>query len=276
MPGTLIVCATPIGNLGDLSARLADTLGNADVIYAEDTRRTAKLLNHLGLSTPMKSFFAGNEKVRLNELAEELSSGHTVALVSDAGTPVVSDPGASAVATAVRVGAVVTAIPGPSAVTTALAASGFNGDRFVFAGFLPRKGKDRSAAIEEVVGERRTIVLFAAPSRVDRDLSDLAVACQPERRVVVARELTKLHEELWRGSIHDAAIEFSTPGRAKGEFTIVIDGAEPVRASMEDAITAANSLIGDGSSTSDAVREVASTYGVSRRELYDRVLAERR
>jgi 16S rRNA (cytidine1402-2'-O)-methyltransferase len=272
MPGTLIVCATPIGNLGDVSSRLAEALGRSDVIYAEDTRRTGVLLSHLGVTTPMRSFFTGNERSRLDEMRSDLQEGRTVALVSDAGTPVISDPGASAVALAVASGATVTAIPGPSAVTLAIAMSGFDGDRFVFDGFLPRKGRERGAALSAIASEMRTVVLFASPHRVADDLVDLASACGGDRRVVVARELTKLHEEAWHGSLAEAAAEFAGPDRRRGEFTLVVEGAPAAEASIDDAVDLARGLIADGASTSDAVREAAGAVGVSRREVYDRIL----
>lgn len=270
-----MLCATPIGNLGDVSKRLTETLQNADLVLAEDTRRTAKLLNHLGITTPMRSFFAGNQQTRLGELREHLGEGKTVALVSDAGMPVVSDPGASAVVAAVEVGATVTAIPGPSAVGTALAVSGFDGDRFVFEGFLPRKGGDRKAAIGRIAGDERTTVFFAAPSRVAKDLNDLADSVRSTRRIVVARELTKIHEEVWRGTVPGAAVEFDSTERARGEFTVVVEGSDRPEPNIEDAVGAATALIGEGTSTSDAVRSTADAFGVSRRELYDRVLRSR-
>lgn len=242
------------------------------MILAEDTRRTSTLLHHLGITTPTRSFFAGNERRRLEDLAELLTDGADVALVSDAGMPGISDPGASAVEVAVRVGAVVTAIPGPSAVTMALAVSGFDADRFVFAGFLPRKGRARKEELASIGGESRTVVLFAAPSRVDDDLADLAVACGDDRRIVVARELTKLHEELWRGTLRQATDEFSAPDRRRGEFTIVLSGATRPPPSVEEAVEAALSMIADGMSKSDAVRNAASMFGVSKRAVYGRVL----
>ena len=274
MPGRLVMCATPIGNLGDVSSRLADTLREADVVFAEDTRRTATLLADVGADTPMRSFFAGNERRRLDELSDLLTSGAVVALVSDAGMPGVSDPGAAAVRLASSVDADVTVIPGPSAVSAAIAVSGFDGDRFVFEGFLPRKGAERSEALVRIGGERRTTVIFAAPSRVDTDLADLAQPCGPDRAVVVARELTKVHEEVWRGTIADAATTFSGE-RARGEFVVVIEGAPPKVPDMGRAVEAAAALIANGVSTSDAVREAASEHGVSRRELYQRVVTGR-
>lgn len=275
MAGTLILCATPIGNLGDISSRLVETLASADVIYAEDTRRTSQLLSHLGLSKAMKSFFAGNERMRLDEIKRDLEAGSMVVLVSDAGMPVISDPGASAVGVAAEVGAHVSAVPGPSAVTMALAVSGFDGDRFVFGGFLPRKGRDRSQAISSLVVEERTVVLFAAPSRIDRDLADIAQSVGGHRRVVIGRELTKLHEEVWRGTVAEAAVEFSEQGRKRGEFTVVIAGADPVVPDVDEAVSSALDAIDDGATLSDAVRTAAAAGGVSRREVYDRVVKTR-
>ncbi|MGI9585502.1 MAG: 16S rRNA (cytidine(1402)-2'-O)-methyltransferase [Acidimicrobiia bacterium] len=275
MPGTLVLCATPIGNLGDVSTRLAETLEEADIVFAEDTRRTAKLLNHLGISTQMRSFFEGNQEARLVELRSLLAEDRMVALVSDAGTPVVSDPGASAVLAAVESNAIVTAIPGPSAVGTALAVSGFDGDRFVFEGFLPRKGDDRTAVLKRIADEHRTTVFFAAPSRVAKDLADLALVVGEARAVVVARELTKIHEEVWRGTANAAAEEFAPAERARGEFTVVIEGSDQPEPDMDAAKRSAASLIDDGSSMSDAVRDASLAYGVSRRELYEAVLRSR-
>ncbi len=274
MPGTLILCATPIGNLGDLSERAAKALAEADVIFAEDTRRTGKLLNHIGASVPMKSFFAHNERARLNELSEFLDRGDTVVLVSDAGMPVVSDPGMSAVDVAARAGATVTVIPGPSAVVTAVAVSSFEGDRFVFEGFLPRKGKARTAVIESIGDEQRTVVFFASPGRVVKDLEQLADHMASDRRVVLARELTKLHEEIWRGSIEEAVAHWQSVDNVRGEFTVVIEGAEAVAVDLDAASDAAKRLISQGSTTSDAVRQIAKSTGVSRRELYDRVVKD--
>lgn len=272
MSGRLTICATPIGNLADVSPRLVAALTGVDVVFAEDTRRTAKLLHHVGAHTPMRSFFAGNERNRLEELRELLEGGGHVALVSDAGMPSVSDPGASAVAVAVEVGADVSVIPGPSAVTAALAVCGFDADRFVFYGFLARRGAARTADVESIAHEHRTVAFFAAPSRVHLDLEALAEAGAARRSVVVARELTKLHEEVWRGSVADAATEFGSEDRRRGEFTIVVEGAPDVGASIDEAVALALDRIARGATTSAAVRDVASELGVSRREVYDRVV----
>lgn len=268
MPGTLILCATPIGNLGDLSERAIETLSSADVIFAEDTRRTAKLLNHIGVSVPMKSFHAHNEQSRMAELRVHLDSGDRVVLVSDAGMPVVSDPGMSAVDAAVSAGAVISVIPGPSAVVTALAASGFDGDRFVFEGFLPRKGKARAAISELIAKEERTVVFFSAPARVAKDLARLGQEMATDRRVVLARELTKIHEEIWRGTVGEAVAHWGGIETTRGEFTVVLEGASRVEPSIDAAVDAVKRLIDQGSTTSDAVRQIAKNAGVSRRELY--------
>lgn len=274
-PGTLILCATPIGNLGDLSDRAAEALRSADVIFAEDTRRTGKLLQHIGASTPMRSFFAHNERSRLDELTRRLEQGETVVMVSDAGMPVVSDPGASAVNAAVSAGACVSALPGPSAVVTAVAVSGFNGDRFVFDGFLPRRGRARAAALGAIVTQERTTVLFAAPNRVVQDLEDLADVIDPDRRIVVARELTKLHEEIWRGTVREGADHWSTEASIRGEITVIIEGATRPEPDLAEAGEAAERLIDQGTTPSDAVRQVAAGSGVSRRELYDLIIKGR-
>jgi 16S rRNA (cytidine1402-2'-O)-methyltransferase len=275
MPGTLTLCGTPIGNLSDLSERVITTIRSADLIFAEDTRRTAKLLAHLGISVPMKSFFAGNEQKRLKLLREELEAGKNIVLVSDAGMPLISDPGASAVQVAVDCDAVVGVVPGPSAVVTALAVSGFDGDRFIFEGFLPRKGDARTRVLRSLVDEQRTVVLFAAPSRVASDLADLVSVVDADRRVVVTRELTKLYEEIWRGTLEEAAAHWAHDGTTRGEFTVVVEGAEPREPSMPDAVAAALGMIANGTSTSDAVRTVTSTHGVRRNELYDLVVKAR-
>jgi 16S rRNA (cytidine1402-2'-O)-methyltransferase len=275
MSGTLTLCGTPIGNLSDLSERVITTIRNADLIFAEDTRRTAKLLAHLGISVPMKSFFAGNEQTRLKLLRDELVAGKNIVLVSDAGMPLISDPGASAVQVAVDCDAVVGVVPGPSAVVTALAVSGFDGNRFIFEGFLPRRGDARTRVLRSLVDEQRTVVLFAAPSRVATDLADLLGVVDSDRRVVVTRELTKVYEEIWRGTLGEAVAHWAHDGTIKGEFTLVVEGAEPREPSMPDAVAAALEMITKGMSTSDAVRAVTATYGVRRNELYDRVVKAR-
>jgi 16S rRNA (cytidine1402-2'-O)-methyltransferase len=273
--GTLILCATPIGNLDDVSSRLRSTLEAADVVFAEDTRRTGKLLHRLGIEAELRSFFVGNEQQRLGELRERLRRGETVAVVSDAGMPAVSDPGVVAVRLAADVGAAVSVIPGPSAVTSALAVSGLGGDRFVFEGFLPRSARARELRMAAIAADDRPTVLFSPPTRVAQDLADLAEAVGPERSVVVARELTKLHEEVWRGTLRDAANHWQTVVQPRGEFTLVIapGGTEPP--DMAAALTAVDERVTAGTSLSSAVRDVAEESGMSRRVLYEAALEAR-
>lgn len=270
--GRLLICATPIGNLGDISDRLRDTLGAADVIYAEDTRRTAKLMSHLGLSVPVVSLFVGNEQSRINSLVDSVRSGDTVVLVSDAGMPTVSDPGASAVSAVREAGLSVSVVPGPSAVTAAVALAGFGGDRFVFEGFLPRRGRDRAERLQSIAADPRSVVLFASPNRLSGDLADLAEACGGERQVAVMRELTKLHEESWVGPLADAVERWSDS--VKGEVTLVLAPATAVTPSVEVAIESARALVADGITVSDAARQVSDLSGVSRRQIYEALVRD--
>jgi len=270
-----VLCGTPIGNLSDATQRLATALADADVVFAEDTRRTATLLRHLGVERPMRSYFAGNEAQRASELRERLEAGEVVALVTDAGMPTVSDPGLSAVRVARAAAADITVVPGPSAVTAALAVSGLASDRFVFEGFLPRKGGDRRRRIAQIAAEERTIVLFAAPSRVARDLADLAEALGGERQISVSRELTKLHEEVWHGTLDEASRHWPTGGTALGEFTLVVSGAHPETADPGMLLAEVDAEEAGGASRSDAVRSVARRHGVSRRALYDAAIRGR-
>ncbi len=271
MAGTLVLCSTPIGNLGDVSDRLRHALASADVVFAEDTRRAGTLLRSLGVATPVRSYFAGNERQREDELTQRLAAGATVALITDAGTPVVSDPGAHAVTVAQEVGAVVSIIPGPSAVTGAVAVSGFTGDRFVFEGFLPKKVKDRAARLSELAAELRTIVLFSAPHRLVEDLEDLATTLGPARRLCVVRELTKLHEEIVWMSLARALEEW-TERAPRGEFTLVLAGATPPEPDHGAGVELARRLVEEGLSASAAARQAAAETGAGRRAIYEALL----
>ncbi|MEX0825314.1 MAG: 16S rRNA (cytidine(1402)-2'-O)-methyltransferase [Acidimicrobiia bacterium] len=271
MPGTLILCAGPIGNLADAPPRLAQALASATIVYAEDTRRARTLLDHLGVKVPTRSYFVGNEAERAAEIALRLINGETVALLSDAGTPGIADPGLSAVRAAIEVGAKVTGIPGPSAVTLALALSGLPADRFVFEGFLPRRGKERSERIADIAREERTVVLFASPGRLADDLRDLAAAHGSVRACAVCREMTKLYEEVWRGTLADGA-RYWGERDVKGEVTVVLGPSAPPPADIAGAVSAAEALVAGGLSPSRAVRRVAEEHGVSRRELYERII----
>ena len=224
--GRLEVIATPIGNLGDLSARARQSLADADLIAAEDTRRTRALLEALGLAKPLVSLHAHNEARRVPELLQRLRAGAIVALVSDAGTPLLSDPGALLVRSAARAGLDVRPIPGPSAITTALAAAGLPTERFCFEGFLPAAAQERRARLAELAAEQRTLVLFEAPHRIAEALVDFATLLGPERPAVVARELTKVHETIYRGTLAElAARAREDENFRRGELTLIVEGA---------------------------------------------------
>ncbi len=267
--GRLIVCGTPIGNLEDASHRLRASLSGADMVFAEDTRRTAKLLSHLAISTPVRSLFVGNENERSAELAREVEGGKVVALVTDAGMPTVSDPGAVAVRLVREAGFPITVVPGPSAVSAALALSGFSADGFSFEGFLPRKGQERSRRLTRIAGEERPVVLFASPQRLGNDLADLFGACG-DRPVVVTRELTKLHEEAWSGDLEEAVDHWKSGTR--GEVTLVLGPVAPVGVSLSEGVRRARELIVEGESISSAARQASTETGVSRRRIYEELV----
>jgi 16S rRNA (cytidine1402-2'-O)-methyltransferase len=269
---TLYLCATPIGNLGDVTERLADVLRKVDIIYAEDTRRTSTLLRFVDSDRPIRSYFVGNEAFRSAELVEHLQAGEDVALVTDAGMPAIADPGVSAVNAAVEAGVTVTVIPGPSAVTSALALSGFGGDRFVFEGFLPRRGNERRARAVEIAGETRPVVLFCSPRRILDDLRLLGEEAGSDRLVCVSRELTKQFEEVWRGTIQGAIDHWETT-TPRGEFTIVVEGARTAEEiSLDEAVERARRLVDSGLSKSDAARRVASETSFSKKPIYDALI----
>jgi len=274
----LVLVSTPIGNLGDLSPRALEALGQADLVYCEDTRRTRGLLTHAGLKgVRLMSLHGHNEMARVEAVLAHLAEGRTVAVVSDAGTPAVSDPGGRLVSAAAAAGATVTTVPGPSAVLAALVVSGLPTDRFCFEGFLPRRGGERRRRVEVVAGDARTAVLFEAPGRLAATLGDLLEACGPERRVVVARELTKLHEEVWRGTLAEASATFAERD-VRGEVVVVLAGdPEAGRAPDDpDIVEALRSRLEAGDSLRDAAGLVAGAMGVSRRRAYDLALALRR
>jgi 16S rRNA (cytidine1402-2'-O)-methyltransferase len=268
--GTLYVVATPLGNLGDLSPRAAETLRQASVVAAEDTRRTRGLLSHLKASPTLLSFHAHSGERRVETLLEILGEGRDVALVTDAGTPGVSDPGTDLVGAALHAGFPVVPIPGPSAVATALSAAGIPADRYSFLGFVPRKGAERSRLLARAAGEDWSVVFFEAPTRVVALLTDLAAAAGPGRRVMVARELTKLHEELRTGTLAELADYYSeVPPR--GEFTIVMEGRgtpPPAPDRTADAAEEAAALLAEGLSRREVARRLTETMGMSRNDAY--------
>ena len=272
MSGTLTVVATPIGNLGDLSPRAAEALRNADRVLAEDTRRTGKLLAHVDSEVAQTSLHEHNERERIPPLVAELTDGAHYVLVSDAGTPAVSDPGYRLIAAAAAAGVRIEPIPGPSAALAALVASGLPTDRVAFDGFLPRKGSARTERLAQMADERRTVVLFLAPHRAHADLVDLAAACGTQRRAALCRELTKLHEQVIRGPI-GALIEQAKDG-LRGELTLVIDGAPPAvtNVSDEDAVSRVQELIATGAHKKDAIAQVAVAANRPKREIYQAVI----
>jgi 16S rRNA (cytidine1402-2'-O)-methyltransferase len=234
MPGRLQVVATPIGNLADLSARAREALISADVIAAEDTRHTRVLLRAIGIATPLVSLHEHNESQRTAELLARLAAGETIALVSDAGTPLLSDPGLELVQRAARAGFEVHAIPGPSAITSALAVAGLPTDRFCFEGFLPSRERERRAALAALAHEPRTLVFFEAPHRILRTLADMAAEFGAERPAAVARELTKAHETIYRGTLRELLARAQAEENfQRGEITIVVHGATAPTAGVD-------------------------------------------
>ena len=273
MSGSLVLIATPIGNMGDLSQRALDALATCDALCCEDTRRTGLMMNNLGLSG--KTYIIVNEHTEhdaTNEVIERLLAGETVGLVTDAGTPGISDPGERLVRAAIDKSIPVTAIPGPAAVVMALVVSGLSTSRFVFEGFIPRSGQDRTSRIAEIADERRTVVLYEAPHRLERTLADLEVACGPLRQVVVARELTKMHEEIRRSTLHEA-VQHARQHEPRGEYVIVIDGAAPPEPATEEQLEQAlRRELANGSSKRDAAAKVALTNGAPKRLVYELAL----
>jgi 16S rRNA (cytidine1402-2'-O)-methyltransferase len=275
--GTLVLAATPIGRIEDAPARLASELAGADVVAAEDTRRLRRLCDRLGVSLTgrVTSYFEGNESVRTAELLEALRHGRRVVLVTDAGMPSVSDPGYRLVVAAIEDDITVTTVPGPSAVLAALAVSGLPVDRFCFEGFLPRKAAERRGRLTELAAEPRTLVFFEAPHRTADALAAMAEVFGDDRRAVVCRELTKLHEEVRRGPLRELA-GWAAAG-VRGEVTVVIAGAAPEPVGEYDDATVAG-LVDEaergGLSRKDAVATVARDTGLPRRQVYD--IAHRR
>ncbi|MBC7543152.1 MAG: 16S rRNA (cytidine(1402)-2'-O)-methyltransferase [Candidatus Sericytochromatia bacterium] len=269
--GQLAVVATPIGNLGDITQRALDTLRTADVVAAEDTRHSGQLLHHFQIDTPMLSYHEHNAASRESELLARITAGQTVALVSDAGTPGISDPGQRLIAAARDAGLPVTVIPGPSALITALVGSGLPTDRFTFEGFLPRKGKERAERLAELQVDQRTVVFYESPQRLTDTLAELAKV-QPERFAVVGRELTKRFETYYRGTLAELAAGFAaTP--ARGECVVMLAPAAPPPPDGADALAGAvSAALAAGLGVADAARQAVRLIGVPRRVAYDLAL----
>lgn len=273
--GRLLIVATPIGNLGDLSRRAIDTLRDVDLIVAEDTRRTRNLLAHAQIKTNMVSYHRDNEKTRLEDILKRLESGEILALVSDAGVPLISDPGALLVRACIDRAIPVECVPGPSAVTTAIVLSGLPAGRFIFEGFLPRNAKSRRSRLAEMASEERTMVFFEAPHRVKTVLADLAAAFGGERRCALCRELTKVHEEIWRCSL-DEVVERISALEPRGEYVLVVEGADISGRRDREAGAAAResiSLALEAGLTPRKAADAGQAAGLSRSSAYKLAVA---
>ncbi len=273
--GRLVLVGTPIGNLGDLSPRAIEALEAADIIACEDTRRTGRLLQLTGIAkSRLITVNEHSEFDQIDTILGEIDKGAVVVLVSDAGMPGISDPGELLVSAAAERGITVETVPGPSAALTALVLSGLAASRFCFEGFLPRKGRLRSERISQLVSERRTAVIFEAPHRLERTVQDLSDALGDHRRVALARELTKLHEQVWRGTLAEAQTWCAEQPRIRGEFVIVLEGADPPELADDEQITVAlRSILKAGGSRRDAVDEVSRSLSVAHRRVYSLALA---
>ncbi len=274
MAGILYLVPTPIGNLGDISPRMAETMAEVDFIAAEDTRVSLKLLNHLGLKKPLVSYHRHTTEAGGQAILNRILAGENCALVTDAGTPAISDPGQELVALCAQNDITVVAIPGPCAMVTALAASGQPTDRFTFEGFLPMNKKNRRAHLDSLRGEVRTMVFYEAPHKLTATLSDLCDTFGPDRPISLCRELSKLHEEIIRTTLCEA-ISLYNDAAPKGEFVLVVRGAEEIAersATLEDGLARVEQLREQGASLKDAVRQAAGELSLSKNELYDLAL----
>lgn len=273
MSGTLYLVPTPIGNLGDVSRRCAETLAAADFIAAEDTRVSLKLLNHLEIKKPLVSYHEHNKKESGPRIVERLLAGESCALVTDAGCPAISDPGEDLVRLCAEAGVPVCAIPGPCAAITALSVSALATGRFTFEGFLPAQKKDRRARLERLKTEERTMIFYEAPHRLRETLDELCAAFGSDRPISLCRELTKLHEEVLRLRLGEAVARYAE-NEPRGEYVLVVAGAaqKTEAVSLEQAVGMVQELTETGIRTKDAVRQVAEETGVSKNALYAAVV----
>jgi 16S rRNA (cytidine1402-2'-O)-methyltransferase len=271
--GILYIVATPIGNLDDITLRALKVLNEVDVIAAEDTRHSRKLLNHYEISKPLISYWGGKEKTKAEEVISRLDSGQSVALISDAGTPGISDPGMVLVMKAVEKGISIVPVPGPTACIAALSLSGFSTDEFLFMGFLPPKQSQRMKVLQELSLEKRTLVLYEAPHRILQSVTDMEEVFG-ERRAVLIKEMTKLFEEIVRGDLSEIR-DYLEQSKINGEYVVVLEGRQKDRRfNIEDALEEVRALMKKGLSRKDAVRRIGEEYRVSKKELYDRSLSE--
>ena len=274
MSGTLYLVPTPIGNLSDISDRCRDTLRSVDFIAAEDTRVTLRLLNHLQIKKPLVSYYEHNKEISGPKIVERLCSGESCALVTDAGSPAISDPGEDLVCLCAQAGVPVTAIPGPCAAVTALSVSALPTGRFTFEGFLSTAKKSRFAHLDSLRAEKRTMIFYEAPHKLAGTLADLAQVFGGQRRICLCRELTKLHEEVLRMTLAEAVAYHETRA-PRGEYVLIVEGAPDTpqqAATLEQALAQVQSLISDGYSKKDAVRQAAAETGFPKNELYGAVL----
>ncbi len=276
MTGTLYICATPIGNLGDISHRVLEVLNQVDLIAAEDTRHSGLLLKHFGIQKPLISYHEHNQKERTGPLLERLLGGESVALISDAGTPLISDPGAILVREATLAGIPVTSLPGPSALITALTLSGLPAGRFVFEGFLPVSGSQRSRALEGLKEEPRTLILYEAPHRLYKTLEDLLAVLGPERPLALCRELTKLHETVLRGSLGEI-LEIVKKQEPRGEYVLVLGGLSAEESARQQNLlwesqspeAHLQAYMERGMTKKEAMKAMASDFGISKNQIYN-------
>ncbi|MBW4440616.1 MAG: 16S rRNA (cytidine(1402)-2'-O)-methyltransferase [Plectolyngbya sp. WJT66-NPBG17] len=273
MTATLYIVGTPLGNLEDMTYRAVRILSTVDLIAAEDTRHTGKLLQHFQIKTPQISYHDHNRHSRTSELVDRLQQGISIALVTDAGMPGISDPGYDLVRACAEVGIPIVPIPGATAAMTALSASGLKCDRFVFEGFLPAKETNRREHLESLITDARTLIFYEAPHRIQKTLQDIATVLGSDRQIVLARELTKLHEEFWRGTVK-AAIEHYSTHEPKGEFTLIVSGAEPNEVHLTEEVLKAEllALLQQGISRSQASRQLSEQTALPRRQLYQLAL----
>ncbi|MEW6740232.1 MAG: 16S rRNA (cytidine(1402)-2'-O)-methyltransferase [Nitrospirota bacterium] len=270
--GKLYIVSTPIGNLEDITLRAIRVLKEVDVIAAEDTRHSRKLLTHYGITKPMISYWSEKEKVRSEEMIEKLRSGLSIAIISDAGTPGISDPGAVLIKRAIDEGIDVVPIPGPSAAIAALSASGLSTEEFTFIGFLPPKTAQRQKRLNELALEPRTLIFYEAPHRILDMLSDMKEIFA-ERNAVLAKEITKMHEEILRGTISEI-LNILENRTIAGEYVIIVEGKKREGVTMDEALEEIKSLMKRGKGRKEAVKMVAEAYGLSKKELYDKSLEQ--
>ncbi|MCS7203191.1 MAG: 16S rRNA (cytidine(1402)-2'-O)-methyltransferase [Thermodesulfovibrio sp.] len=270
--GRLYIVSTPIGNLEDITLRALDTLKKVDYIACEDTEHSLKLLNHYGIKKPLISYWSQKEKVRAEEIIQKIKSGNNVALITDAGTPGISDPGAVVIKRAIEEDIEVIPIPGPSALTAALSISGLPSDEFTFIGFLPVRQSQRRKKLLELSSERRTLVFYEAPHRIIQSLYDM-LEVLGDRYVAVARELTKIYEEVVRGRLKEV-LEKLENSKVAGEYVIVLEGASESQTNLDEAVRKVKELIKKGKGRKEAVKVVSELYGISKRELYEKSLKE--